>query len=332
MTAHTIRHSHVAFSLVALFACAACATRNEPGAPVNERSTSPSTSSSLTSAHEAYLAGDFVGMGERIRETLLDSNASQSVKDNAYALLDKAYEANAGKLPSRFVLPAQVENVKLGATFARSQNGSHCNVFLWMQVQEGFAAHITSMTVRRLPSETLLDMKAGPGRLAIQHHRPGFEDLVLEATNIVTPPADGVYSIHVGLDDGREVDGWVIGRGLASSATPEVLSPPPSTAVRGSNPELRWKPFTSPQYGAFEQRSLSVYVHDEDRKKTAWDYWLANPGDLATVRVGSPPGTPVGKLEPGTYWFSLTASEERKFGPVRLSRSSQTGVPFHVTE
>lgn len=336
MTTRWVRTSFYACSLTTLLASVACATRGDSGAPAPERAVTPSTASTgtsatLASAHEAYLTGDFVSMGERIRETLLDAASSLSERENAFALLDKAYEQNAGKLPSRFVLPPQVENVKLGATFSRSQNNSHGNLFLWMQVQEGFAAHITSMSVRRLPSETLLDMKTGPGRLAIQHHRPGFEDLVLEATNIATPPADGVYSIHVGLDDGREVDGWVIGRGLASSATPEVLSPAPSAVVRGSNPELHWKPFTSPQYAAFEQRSLSVYVHDEGRQKTAWDYWVANPGDLGTVRVGNPPGT-VGKLEPGTYWLALTASEERRFGPVRLSRSSQTGVPFHVTE
>jgi hypothetical protein len=337
MTTRRIRTSFYACFLAALLGSGACATRGDSGAPAPERASTPTTSpagtsATLAAAHEAYLTGDFVGMGERIRETLLDPAASPSERENALALLDKAYEKNAGKLPSRFVLPAQVENVKLAATFSRSRNDTHSNVFLWMQVQEGFAAHVSSMTVRRLPSETLLDMKAGPGRLAVQHHRPGFEDLVLEATNITTAPADGVYAIHVGLDDGREVDGWVVGRGLAASATPEVLSPAPSTVIAGPHPEVTWKPFTSPQYAAFEQRSLSVYVHDEGRQKTAWDYWVANPGDLGSVRIGSPPGAPVGKLEPGTYWLALTASEERKFGPVRLSRSSQTGVPFHVTE
>lgn len=337
MTTRFIRTSFYVCSLTTALASTACATRGDSGTPAPERAATPSTDSAgargtLASAHEAYLTGDFVSMGERIRETLLDPAASPSERENAFALLDKAYERNGGKLPSRFVLPAQVENVKLGATFSRSRSDTHSNVFLWMQMQEGFAAHVTSMSVRRLPSETLLDMKTGPGRLSIQHHKPGFEDLVLEATNVTAPPMDGVYAIHVGLDDGREVDGWVVGRGLASSATPEVLSPAPSTVVAGPHPEVTWKPFTSPQYAAFEQRSLSVYVHDESRQKTAWDYWVANPGDLGSVRVGNPPGAPVGKLEPGTYWLSVTASEERKFGPVRLSRSSQTGVPFHVAE
>jgi hypothetical protein len=271
-------------------------------------------------------------MGERIRDVLLDSAAGSLAKDNALALLDKAYETQNGKLPSRFVLPPEVENMKLSVMRGQSMQSTYGNMFLWLQAKDGFAAHVKEMSVRRLPDEPLLDLQTGRGKLAIRHLRAGYEDLVLEVTGIDTPPADGVYSIHLGLDDGRAVDGWVIARGLAASTSPEVSSPTPSISFSDPNPELRWKPFTSPQFGSFEQRSLSIYVHDEGRKRTAWDYWVGSPGDLSSVRVGKHPGAPETKLTPGTYWFALTASEERKFGPVRLSRSSQTGVPFNVVE
>lgn len=321
------RDSFFVASFVWLAACTGAENRtlDPTPAPTN-------APSALQAAHEAYLSGDSTAMGERIRDVLLDPTSGELAKENAFELLDKAYDAQKGALPSRSVLPAGFENMKLGVMHGQGPNAPYGTIYLYVQAVEGTGAHVTEMSVRRLPGEVLLDLRSARGKLAIRRNRPGFEDLVLEVTGVESPPADGVYAIRIAVDDGRLFDGWVIARGMASTATPEVLSPTPSISFSDPNPELRWTPFTSPQYAPFEQRTLSVYVHDEGNHKAAWDYWLASPGSLSTVRVGNHPAAPKTTLSPGSYWFSLTASEERKFGPVRLARSSQTGVPFNVVK
>ena len=80
------------------------------------RKESPSaaaTPGALEAAHKAYLEGDFTGMTERIRDVLLDPSAGALAKENAYELLDKAYEAQGGTLPSTTKLSELLRFVRL---------------------------------------------------------------------------------------------------------------------------------------------------------------------------------------------------------------------------
>src|SRR4051794_28695468 len=97
---------------------AACES-SEPAAPAEAKragttgtttETAPARSA-LDAAHEAYLAGDWIALGERVRDVLLQPNTPSSIADNAYALLDKAYEAQGANLPSAFVLPSDVKTM-----------------------------------------------------------------------------------------------------------------------------------------------------------------------------------------------------------------------------
>ena len=308
-------------SLVCLFACSEVEPSRSTEVPRGDkRGAAPA---SLEAAHEAYLKGDWLGVGDRIRDVLLDRSAGDLARANAFELLDKSYEATEGHMPSRFALPRGFLAMKLGSLRGQHAWATYRTIFLFLRFEKGLGAHVKDVTVRSLPAGTVvLDRAAGIGNLRVTP-QPDSDEVVLEAKDVAGPLPDGVTAIRVTLDDGREADTWVLARGMASSASPEIATPAPSATFADGNPTFAWAPFRSPEYATFEDRTLSVYVSDETSKKTAFDHWVWQPGELAKVKVDP-------KLEPGSYWLALTAGEERGFGPVRLARSSQRGVPFSV--
>jgi hypothetical protein len=283
----------------------------------------------LQSAHDAYLDGDFVALGERVRDVLLDARSSELVKENALALLDKAYDVQKGRLPSRFVLPAGFEGIKYGAVRGMSPQGPFYRIFLYGRTRD--ASHLAGVSVTRLPDEPLLESDAtkGKGKLQIKHELPGWDTFVLERV-VPALPGDGVLSLRLELDDGTVSEGWFIGRSLASSATPEIKTPVSSASVADTHPQISWAPFHSPEYLPFEWRTISVYVSGEAPNELVWDLWMKDYGDLASVRVGEHPAAKRVSLIPGDYWLNMTCGEVRMFGPIATSRESRTVMPFHL--
>ena len=319
----------VALSLLGAlsFAC----SRGGADAEVSRAPEPTAAPGSVEAAHEAYLAGDFVAVGERIRDVLLDPRAGQLAKDNVLELLDKAYEAQNGRMPSRFVLPSGVQGLHLAAMRGEVPHAAaYHTFFLYMRVRAGLADRVDEIVVQRLPDQPLLDRRGGRGALKVKHAVPGFDDLVLEAKGIDGSSLDGVLSVHVLFDGGPAIDTWVLARRMISSAAPIVESPAPSASFGDPNPVVRWTPFRSPEYAPFEERRIDFYVHDDAADRAAWDLWLPDAAELGTMTLGDHAGAPPTRLGPGSYWLALTASEERQFGPVILGRTSQTGVPFSV--
>jgi len=284
----------------------------------------------LQAAHEAYLDADWPTMGERLRDVLLDPSAGELARENAYELLDKAYEVTSGRLPSRFKLPPEVQFITYGQMHDINAGGPREAIFLQARMRD--ASHVTAVTLRRLPDETLIDTKAGKGTCKILHDEPGFEDIKIEVV-MAELPADGVLTLRIERDDAPPTEGWFIARDMTSSAVPLVRSPTASSSSTERNPVMSWVPFRSPQFAAYERRSLYIGVSGDEEtngKSLEWDFWTAEAGELAQVRIGDHPGTQKLTLDPGNYWAMLGAIEVRRFGPVRLERVSRRGGPFHV--
>jgi hypothetical protein len=310
------------YLLLSFVSLLACSTPDSAPAPAETRSTS--TPSALEAAHEAYLQSDWLTMSDRLRDVLLDRAASALVRENAFELLDKAYEATNGKLPSRFEKPKGVRVIKLGSSRGQHAWATYRTNFLYLQVDPGLGPHVTDIVVRTLPGPAVLDRAGGIGEVRVTPlAEEGIDEVVIEAKNVTTPVEDGVASIHVGFDDGRVIDTWTLVRGLASSASPEISVPSTSMTFSEESPTFEWTAFRSPEYAPFEGRTLSVYVSEDKTDKTAWDHWTGEPGELSRIKVAK-------KLAPGSYWLAITAGEERMFGPIRMSRQSQRGVPFSI--
>lgn len=300
----------------------ACSTPDPTPAPSEARTTTPSA---LEAAHEAYLRGDWLTTSDRIRDVLVDRASTDLVRENAFELLDKAYEATSGRLPSRYTLPAGFQVVTIGSMRGQHAWATYRTIFLYVKLDRGLGAHVKDMSLRTEPgSVPVLDRAAGMGELRLTPQpEENVDEVVLEAKDVAAALPDGVAHVHVALDDGREIDTWVLARGMASSASPEIATPSQSATFADPSPTFEWSPFRSPEYAPFETRTLSVYVHDERTKSAAFDRWTAEPGELARMKVDK-------KLAPGSYWLALSAGENRKFGPINLARTSQRGVPFNV--
>lgn len=281
----------------------------------------------LDSAHQAYLDGDYLALGDRVRDVLLDARSSDLVKENAFALLDKAFEVQKGHLPSRFVLPPGMEGVKYAVVRGQSQQHGYYRVYLYGRMKD--ASQVKDVSVRLLPDTLMLDSAAGIGQLSVKPEgSSGMQRFVLER-EVPELPRDGVLSIHFGMKDGAVSDGWAITHSAASSATPEIQSPSSSSTVAAGHPLVSWTPFRSPEYLPFERRTLSVYVGDS-AEGTAWDFWTQDYGDLAAVKVGDHLPAARTSLVPGDYWLTLGCGETRMVGPITLARESRTQLGFHV--
>lgn len=304
-------------------------SRSQPSGEGNASSPAPrAVPGALDAAHTAYLEGDFIAVAERIRDVLLDPGSSDLVKENAYALLDKSYEVNKGHLPVRFTLPEGYVHLDYGAIRGATRHGPFYEIFVRGRARD--ASHLKGVTLKRLPDEVLLDKRSGKGKFDLRDDEPGYKDFVLEVKEVPALPADGVFTIRLELDDGTVSESWFIAHGLASSASPEVKSPAPSAALSDPNPVVSWVPFRSPEYVPFEERILNIWAGRDGDEANAWNFWTADPGDLATLKLGNHPGTPSVKLPTGDYWLSVGVFERRAFGPIHLNRASTTALPFHL--
>lgn len=307
-------------SVISLSACSS----SEPTtiAPPSETRATPSA---LEAAHEAYLRNDWLGMNDRIHDVLLDRASTELVKENAFELLDKAYEATKGNLPSRTTLPPGIQVITLGSMRGQNAHAIYRTIYLYVKLDRGLGKHVKDMTVRTQPDNAVvLDRASGVGRLQItEQGAENVDEAILEAKDVPAAMPDGVATLRISLDDGRELDTWVLIRGMSSSASPEVATPAQSQTFTDPSPTFVWTPFKSPEYAPFEYRTCSFYIHDEQVKQPAYDRWTMVHGDLGQMKVEK-------KLAPGSYWLALTLGEDRKFGPINLARTSQRGVPFSI--
>jgi hypothetical protein len=314
--------------LALMLAASACTDRR----PDANRDTGPAPTNAppaLTAAHEAYLAGDYVEMGERLRDVIVDSRSGELAIDNAFALLESAYEATRGQLPARTPVPQALGTITLGVMNGVHAWGAHRLVFLNMHVAEGRAAHLKDIRVTKLPNEPILALADKRGALRISPGPKGFEEIAIDVRQLDVLPDRGAFAIKVTFDDGPGIDTFVLANKLVASAQPELTSPRKGQVFNDSRPEIAWRPYRSPELAPWEVRTLSLGISHGPTNAYAWSLYKWEPGELERVRVGDP-GTPSATLEPDAYWLDLLYSEERTFGGIRISRGAETGTPFSV--
>ncbi len=308
--------------IVLALAMAACAEKRPDAAPDTQPAPTDA-SSSLTLAHEAYLAGNWVEMGERLKEVIVDPHTGELARDNAFALLESAYAATQGQLPARTALPHEVRSMSLGVLNGANPLGAHRAIYLYLRVAEGRAAHVKEMRLTRLPSEPILALSEERGALSVAHVMKGFEDIKLEARALEVLPDRGAFGIEVVFDDGPRIDTFVLANKLVGSTHPEVTAPAMGQTFDDPRPEIAWRPFRSPELASWEARAVSVWIGRDATKDTAWSFYQREPGELASVRSST-------SLDPGSYWVSVMCSEERSFGGIWISRMAETGRSFSV--
>ncbi|MFO0555186.1 MAG: hypothetical protein U0271_42805 [Polyangiaceae bacterium] len=288
----------------------------------------PLVSAPLEAAHEAYLDGDWLALGERIHDVLLDPSADELARENALELLDAAYRDQNGTLPSRFTPPEGVDRLAYGHVRAVGLDGLQYRRFFRGRLKD--PARIARVTVEALPERrVVLDSDDPNAELESEVEEPGFSTFSIDSGPMQTAPADGVYAVRIALTTGATSEGWFIARELTSSSVPELVAPEPNITER--RPEVRWVRFSSPEFAPFENKTVSVYLMDDAPPwPERWSVWRSDADDVVATTIGAEPDAPATELAPGDYVVSLSLGENRRFGPVRLDRISRAARSFHV--
>jgi hypothetical protein len=285
---------------------------------------------SLTAAHEAYLVGDYVTMGERVRDVLLDVRATKLAKENALEVLDKAYAVSHGALPSRFRPPAGVTQLQyLSRQFVLPGGQTAYQVRFAGTMQD--ASKLVGITVRHLPDGLVMDKRASKGTFEVRRDPPRtkVDEFVLDSPALDAPLPEGVVTIRLELEDGTVSEGFLLSHGLAGGIVPTILSPGASESVTDPNPLLRWASPIRSGAIAFEQGRTVIHL---TRSGEGVPFWMFGEehATAGEVHLGSAAGSSAMALVPGTYDVFVSPGEHRAFGPIEIGRACRVSQMFHV--
>jgi hypothetical protein len=277
----------------------------------------------LAAAHDAYLAGDMLGMNRSLH-AVLSGDPDPDVKANAIALLDAAYEHADGKLPADWSLPAGMRTLELGQVRVEEPNLTRFSV--WLSAHIEASSEIVGLTLSR-GGETLIDLATGGGKRKVEREKDGHTYFSLSTDEGTQPIGPGVYDVRVELRGEPPVVGWVLVSDITAKGAPHVYEPRSASLVSG-NPTLSFEDFRSPAYRPFEQRTLWIGVSRAEGIE--WGLWTDSLGFTSVVLGDDDRGTSKMTLPGGRHWLAVMFSEKRRFGPIRVTRAVSTQQPFDV--
>jgi len=290
----------------------------------------------LVRAHEAYLAGDLRTMADSLHKSLEDHPGDTTVRDNALALLEKAYEtADGGDIPVNWRLPEEITTMRVSVKYSARNSGEY-NFRVY-----GTTVHdkaIAQLQVVQAPDRVVLDKQAGIGEWYDQSKIDTLDHVFeLQSRKSRVPVEAGLYLLNVTLADGTQTKGWfLLDAGVNSSATPRVDVPSTDQVFTTGNPQFSWQDFKSPQYQPYEGRSIWVGVSRAEPPNYDWDevwgsFEAPPTQEQITIDSHGDPGS-LPKLNNGHYSFFIDFHERKKFGDLTISRDSITVRNFQVAQ
>jgi hypothetical protein len=289
------------------------------------------TKTSLERAHLAFLEKDWPSMTDALRSTLATPDLEPQARDNALALLGKAYEVTSGDVPADWQPPAGVSDLKFSQVRKLEPDGVYYKIQFVANVVDKDT--VTQVQIVQWPDTPVLDKAAGIGEFEIAAEEEGGWKFDLQAEE-TAPMPEGLYLINFELKDGTRSGGWFVLSDLLASASPRVDSPSVAQSFPHGNPELRWEDFRSPEYKSYESRRFHMHL---SRKIAAdpgyeidWSMYIEAPDATSTVVGVDPRGAGVATLEDDRYWVVFQYLEQRRFGPLKIRRGSQTGRPLII--
>lgn len=299
-------------TMIAVALGLACGCTSAPAAPTDD---GDDAEERLRSAHEAYLNGEPAELARDVGLVLADAEATDSVRENAAALLERAWSERGGTLPTGEALPEGIRDLMVDVIRRTEPDALAFRIVVRGEADPGA---ISDVTVETADGEVIAARTGGVGTWT----RTG-EEIELESPDLAALP-DNVFFVRVWTTAGREHRYWVPVDALACSATPTVHRPAPWSTV-GPRPELRWEDFRSPAHQPFERRTLGVWLGRRTaglgvRYTTGRFFSEEPPTELVLDE----------DLPPGQYWLAVTFGEVRQLGPVRVRRLCRTSLPFEV--
>ena len=280
----------------------------------------------LIAAHKAYLENDFQTTTKEVVSALKSERGD--VRSNALALWRNALMNHAkSNIPVDWHLPSEIMNMNVDLSYTSVQDRLGYD-FRVKGEMKGLGT-LVQLQILQYPSKVVLDKQGGIGNWDEKLSEEGahFE---LKGKRTQDPIPEGLYLINIETSNGGRTNGWFIVSDMTSTDTPKILSPSYGEILRTGNPTIKWNDFRSPEYKDTDLSSHSLWIETEETNEPQWQFYQFN-GHATQSTVGSDPlGKGVASLANGSYFMVLSYNEGRKFGDLRLRRTSKAMTTFHV--
>lgn len=284
--------------------------------------------SPLERAEEAFLDKDFLSMNKSLHEALTAPDSDASAMQAASELLDKAYDATRGHLPSDWHLPPGLTSLDFKVNRRESGDGVVFSYQLGGDIVS--VDTIKQLQLVRYPSELILDLAANVGTWETSPDGNGFSFDFQTKRQTQKPPADGLYTLSIELKDGTRTEGWFIATNMVSSASPRLSSPTAGATVNTPNPLMQWDEFQSPEHRPYEHCKIVAHVSVQNQANDLWSLYSNDTAMTSAIIGRDPAGNAQLQLADNSYWVLLGLLETKHFGDVRLARGSRTGLGMSV--
>ncbi len=313
-----------ALTALALGLIAASATAAEP-----DTWASPA----LAAAHTAYLDGDLDRTVQAARAVLEDPATPEVGRANVLALIDAAWAAGRGKLPADWTVPAAILHLRVASI--RKQEPESVSYRLEIGGTTADPAALGQVRITHGSGRVVLDRHEGRGTWSVTPEPDGTFFFELEGPETGSPTPAGLYLLDMEVA-GEDTRGWFILTSHVASEAPPVRAPSEGQTFTTGRPTLRFDDFRSPEFRSHERRSLGIYAvrlqpggPDGRDYHVVWHRWIGSPA-LTELTLGVDGDMPDTVLEDGDYWLALSFGERRRFGPLKVVRTSRTARPFQV--
>lgn len=279
----------------------------------------------LMAAHEAYRSEKPGKAARELKYVFERAHENPAVTENALELYD-ALKESGKDVQMDWTIPSEIGRVKV--KFRSGLRSDRRSFDLQVNVDMKTKAAIENLQVVKFPDHIVLDPKAGVGR-AEEEYDSEYDDYQnrFNTSRYPAPLETGLYFLTISLKSGTVVKGWFLTTESSFASTHiNLKTPAVGETVEGSNIQLEFDDYKSPEYKPFEKRSFYTEIGriEGSGYKRVWDKWIGHP-NLERVVVNK-------ELTPGNYNLWLSYKEKHRLGDLHLQRQIFVSRPFKVSE
>ncbi|MBS1960898.1 MAG: hypothetical protein JST04_01690 [Bdellovibrionales bacterium] len=295
-------------------------------APANRFFVDPRFPSEVQAAHELFYQEKFDAMAVEIKTALLKYPRDAAIRQDVLALFDAAYELRGnGAVNPDYRLPDSVTWMSVAdKKRMRSSTGAIAHRFT-MSLDHKAGSEIDQLRVVRYPDAVILDKQAGIGEFEPADEPDGTKNLWAAGPNQREALPEGLYLFDLKMKGQETMHGWFLFSRMTATESPTVTVPAVDQVLATATPTFAWKNFVSSEFRNYERRKVFVAVgYADGREPDLFQFSSKTGGSQPTETTVDKP------LPSDEYVMRVSYRERREFGPLTLSRESDTAVPFTV--
>ena len=286
-------------------------------------------------AHDDVLNSKFKEFTKSVVACLAESKDDSDMQENMLGLLRQAYVITEGNLPAELTLPRGLTQLRVRNQARGQSESSGENIYkigIEYNLEQGH--NISKMQLLQANGKKVLSLDDPLAKLDSELEEDGTTTFSIDRYFNETQP-DGLYLLELSIDGGPLLSYPVPIADWTSQSVPQLVAPLSNERLTNSRPIFAWRNPEARTPGMLWARPY-VAAFQAEAPNYEWQrVWEGK--NLATnvqeVTVGDQTiGRGADALLPGHYVAWVSFSETRRFGPIRVARSSATKRKFSVTE